>query len=276
MEKLKLEVNETSANITEQKDIVSGTVGDTAQVTFSDFWDEYLVRAVWQFERTDPIETVESSNGVYLIPAEIIAKRGYFRIGFYGTNGNDVTPTVWSEKISVLQGVPTGIEYKEPYPTMYDKLAREKQDKLTAGEGINIDGNVISATGGATTPYVEYDPANYQGQRIIPYDNVDIGVSITRWGNVVSIQGLLTATQDVSGWNTGNRDIFVNLPFTPVRAFYTNCLYRAPEYSNSVSMVNIPVKVDIDGSIWLCEGPKDSPIKEGDIFSIDLVYIIKA
>lgn len=147
MEKLKLSVVANEVSIVEHKDIISGTHGDTMSVTFSDDWNDYLIRAVWQFQQSEPLETVETSNGIYDIPDEVIKQSGYFKVGFYGTNGEAVTPTVWSEPIPILHGVPTGLESNEPYPTLYDKLSKEKQDKLVEGDGIKIEGNVISATG---------------------------------------------------------------------------------------------------------------------------------
>lgn len=147
MEKLKLSVVANEISITEHKSIVSGTHGDTMSVTFSDGWDEYLIRAVWQYQLTEPFETVANADGTYNIPAEVIKQSGYFKVGFYGTKGDAITPTVWSEQIPILKGVPTSLEFEEPYPTLYEKLAREKQDKLVAGDGIKIEDNVISATG---------------------------------------------------------------------------------------------------------------------------------
>lgn len=145
MEKLKLSVVANEISITEHKSIVSGTHGDTMSVTFSAGWDEYLIRAVWQYQLTEPFETVANADGTYDIPAEVIKQSGYFKVGFYGTKGDAITPTVWSEQIPILKGVPTSLEYEEPYPTLYEKLAREKQDKLVAGDGIKIEGNTISS-----------------------------------------------------------------------------------------------------------------------------------
>lgn len=70
MEKLKLSVVTNEISITEHKSIVSGTHGDTMSVTFSDGWDEYLIRAVWQYQLTEPFETVANADGTYNIPAE--------------------------------------------------------------------------------------------------------------------------------------------------------------------------------------------------------------
>lgn len=158
---LTLTVKEKEIVITKKEDLIRGTVGAKCEIIFESFWDKYYKNII--FKRVSnscatPYRVlIDNSVSEIEIPYEVLAESGAFIIGAYGTTENEVLPTLWSEEIKVLYGTTTNGENAEKYtPSEIEQLRMSKQDKLTAGNGIKIEGNVISAIGGGgggTTDY---------------------------------------------------------------------------------------------------------------------------
>lgn len=145
---LTLQVHEKNIDIVTAEEFVRGTVGKTCQIGLDDFWTNYAVTAVFKRCHGQPINIIlDKLSNTVTIPYEVMAESGSFRIGIFGTKTDTVLPTLWSEDIKVKYGTDTiGTEPKPYTPSEIEQLKQSKQDKLTAGDNITIDGNnVISA-----------------------------------------------------------------------------------------------------------------------------------
>lgn len=91
-----------------------------------------------------------NDDNTCLVPWEVLQNAGYVNVSAFCGNLHTAT----SETFTVLQsGYTEGETPSEPTPNVYEQLLEmygKKQDKLTAGTGIKINGNVISATGGGS------------------------------------------------------------------------------------------------------------------------------
>lgn len=145
---LTLQVHEKNIDIVTAEEFVRGTVGKTCQIGLDDFWTDYAVTAVFKRCHGQPINIIlDKLSNTVTIPYEVMAESGSFRIGIFGTKTDTVLPTLWSEDIKVKYGTDTIETEPKPYtPSEIEQLKQSKQDKLTAGDNITIDGNnVISA-----------------------------------------------------------------------------------------------------------------------------------
>lgn len=145
---LTLQVHEKNIDIVTAEEFVRGTVSKTCQIDLDEFWADYAVTAVFKRCYGQPINIIlDKLSNTITIPYEVMAESGSFRIGIFGTKTDTVLPTLWSEDIKVKYGTDTiGTEPKPYTPSEIEQLKQSKQDKLTAGDNITIDGNnVISA-----------------------------------------------------------------------------------------------------------------------------------
>lgn len=128
----------------------------TVNYTFSANWEGYEKIAC--FEYTDvgisekQIAYVTISENEAVVPWEALQTAGYIRLGVYGIKDTTKKPTVWSQPLSVIQGCRLGNDI-DPESSIYEDIIKKiaaKQDTLTAGKNITIEGNVISSTGGGS------------------------------------------------------------------------------------------------------------------------------
>ena len=146
-------------NLTPEEEFVRGTVGAKCQINFDEFWQSYNKYIVFKRVGYEPINImVDSLENEIEIPYTILAESGEFKIGVFGTTETETLPTLYSKDIKILYGTDTHGTTPPTYiPSEIDQLRLSKQDKLTAGNGIKIENNVISATGGGgsggTTDY---------------------------------------------------------------------------------------------------------------------------
>ena len=146
-------------NLTPEEEFVRGTVGAKCQINFDEFWQSYNKYIVFKRVGYEPINfMVDTLENEIEIPYTILAESGEFKIGVFGTTETDTLPTLYSKDIKILYGTDTHGTTPPTYiPSEIDQLRLSKQDKLTAGNGIKIENNVISATGGGgsggTTDY---------------------------------------------------------------------------------------------------------------------------
>ena len=162
---LEIKVLKQKIETVTNEDHTRGTVGAQVKIVFDEFWVNYEKTVV--FERcndtlSEPVNVlVNGMTATIDIPPEILAECGRYQIGVFGKKDGKVLPTLYSEKFNSLYATNTkGGKAPDIYtPSELDQLRELKQDKLTAGDGINIDdNNVISATGGGsggTTDYTE-------------------------------------------------------------------------------------------------------------------------
>ena len=67
-------------------------------------------------------------------------------------NGDNVFPNVKENNIPASIARTSDIEANYATKSAVSLMSQTKQDKLTAGDNITIQGNVISATGGGSVP----------------------------------------------------------------------------------------------------------------------------
>lgn len=145
---LTLQVHEKEIEITSFEEFVRGTVGKTCQINLDEFWADYSNTIVFKRCGSKPINIlIDKLSNTLTIPFEVMAESGVFRIGVFGVAEDKVLPTLWSSEIKVRYGTDTfGTAPSEYTPDEIEQLKTTKQDKLTAGDNITIDGNnVISA-----------------------------------------------------------------------------------------------------------------------------------
>lgn len=145
---LKLQVHEKEVEIITSEEFVRGSVGKTCQINLDEFWADYSNTIVFKRCGSKPINIlIDKLSNMLTIPFEVMAESGVFRIGVFGVAEDKVLPTLWSNEIKVRYGTDTfGTAPSEYTPDEIEQLKTTKQDKLTAGDNITIDGNnVISA-----------------------------------------------------------------------------------------------------------------------------------
>lgn len=149
--------------VTAGEDYIRGTVGAKVSITFDDFWADYEKTIV--FKRcyggvlNEPVRVlVNDMSTVIDIPPEIIAESGKYKIGMVGIKDGVVLPTFYSDEFNAPYGTDTKGKSPDAYtPSEIDQLRLSKQDKLTAGSGIKIENNVISASGGGIGGTTDYE-----------------------------------------------------------------------------------------------------------------------
>lgn len=147
-------------NLTSDEEFIRGTVGAKCQINFDEFWQDYEKWVVFKRNGYEPIKVmVNSLTNEIEIPHTILAESGEFQVGVFGTTETKTLPTLYSDYIKIRYGTDTNATTPPKYtPNEIDQLRNSKQDKLTAGDGINIEGNVISATSsGGTTDYEQLE-----------------------------------------------------------------------------------------------------------------------
>lgn len=147
-------------NLTPKEEFVRGTVGEICRVEFDEFWQDYDKWVVFNRNGYKPIKIMADSLVEEIeIPHTILAESGEFQVGVFGTTETKTLPTLYSNYIKIRYGTDTNATTPPTYtPNEIDQLRNSKQDKLTAGDGINIKGNVISATSsGGTTDYEQLE-----------------------------------------------------------------------------------------------------------------------
>lgn len=148
-------------NLTPDEEFVRGTVGEICRVEFDEFWQDYDKWVVFNRNGCEPMKVmVDNLINEVEIPHTILAESGEFQVGVFGTTETETLPTLYSNYIKIRYGTDTNATTPPTYtPNEIDQLRNSKQDKLVAGYGINIEGNVISATssGGGTADYEQLE-----------------------------------------------------------------------------------------------------------------------
>ena len=115
--------------------IYSNSVGIySIDFEFSPEWDGWGKTAVFQAESGDAIE-VPISGGSCVIPWEVLQTAGRLKIGVYGTHGEDVMPTAWSDTLIVRQGTPSGEHGIPPTPGIYELIIEALEGKVDKDQG---------------------------------------------------------------------------------------------------------------------------------------------
>ena len=101
--------------------VVSKSVGIyECEFVFDESWDGWSKTAV--FENADQLIEVVISDNKAKIPWEVLKQNGWMKVGVYGTLEEKVKPTIWSEKLFVSVGTPTGSIGTEPTPSIYAQI----------------------------------------------------------------------------------------------------------------------------------------------------------
>ena len=147
-------------NLTPEEEFIRGTVGAKCQINFDEFWQSYNKYIVFKRVGYEPINfMVDTLENEIEIPYTILAESGEFKIGVFGTTETETLPTLYSKDIKILYGTDTHGTTPPTYiPSEIDQLRLSKQDKLTAGNGIKIENNVISSSGTIDYELLENKP----------------------------------------------------------------------------------------------------------------------
>lgn len=136
---MKVKVFNTEVQITEYEPLLSGMIGKTLDVEFSEVWDGLNIVVVFPCSgRADPIK-LENPTFPVTIPAEALEKPGvHCHVGFYGFSIVDgvkviAIPTVYADLGRIDEGTdPHGTPPAPPTPTEIEQLLAMigKLDKL--------------------------------------------------------------------------------------------------------------------------------------------------
>ena len=167
-------------NLTPEEEFVRGTVGAKCQINFDEFWQSYNKYIVFKRVGYEPINfMVDTLENEIEIPYTILAESGEFKIGVFGTTETETLPTLYSKDIKILYGTDTHGTTPPTYiPSEIDQLRLSKQDKLTAGNGIKIENNVISSSGTIDYELLENKP-QINGVELLGNKSLtDLGIDI--------------------------------------------------------------------------------------------------
>ena len=167
-------------NLTPEEEFIRGTVGAKCQINFDEFWQGYEKYIVFKRVGYEPINImVDSLENEIEIPYTILAEIGEFKIGVFGITETETLPTLYSKDIKILYGTDTHGTTPPTYtPSEIDQLRLSKQDKLTAGNGIKIENNVISSSGTIDYELLENKP-QINGVELLGNKSLtDLGIDI--------------------------------------------------------------------------------------------------
>lgn len=170
--------------------------------TFTDDWADYTKTAVFMLNNGDPMERPVDEN-TCVIPWEAIQDSGNLKIGVFGLMGEEpnVTryPTVWTQNISVLQGVPDADPGQTPSPSAYQQFVLSVQNSANeAKEAAKEAEASIAKIEEITANIKEYVP----GENVTFNDTEDgkVQISVEVNGNLLPEEGeQVDLDQPVSG-----------------------------------------------------------------------------
>ena len=85
-------------NLTPDKELVRGTVGEICRVEFDEFWQDYDKWVVFNRNGYETIKImVDSLVKEIEIPHTILAESGEFQVGVFGTTETKTLPTLYSD-----------------------------------------------------------------------------------------------------------------------------------------------------------------------------------
>ena len=118
-----------------------------AKFTFTKEWNGLTKTAVFKREEDEEGYLVVLNNDVALIPWEVLQNEGIFYVSVFG---GDLITVNKARVVVEESGYIDGGQPSDPTPDVYNQLTTHidtKQDKLTAGYGIDITSDsVISST----------------------------------------------------------------------------------------------------------------------------------
>ncbi len=171
---LELIIHEKNVETIKREEYVRGTVGAVCKITFDAFWADYEKTVVFKHRCNffgKPVSIILNEMSATIdIPPEILAESGKYQIGAFGIKEDCVLPTLYSEEFNVLYGTDTkSLKLADNYtPSELEQLRLQKQDKLTAGDGIKIDkNNVISATNSVIDQIYNPESENAQSGKAV-------------------------------------------------------------------------------------------------------------
>lgn len=159
--------------------------------TFSDDWNGYIKTAVFMLNSGDPMERPVTDNAC-VIPWEALQESGNLKIGVFGLSGSepDITryPTVWTQNIPVIAGVPDSDPGRTPSPSAYQQFVMSVQDSAKEAEKAATDAQDAAKQAGDVLASVEeYIPGEYVTFNDTEDGKVQISVEVN--GNLSPSEG---------------------------------------------------------------------------------------
>lgn len=113
---MRIVVDETTVTISEQEEIVAGSVNiHTVEFDCDSTWDGYTKKAIFRVKNGSETIVLDDTNKC-LIPYETLLVPGELKIGIYGTNGDKIRPTKWSKGINIVEGTMEGDALESIFP----------------------------------------------------------------------------------------------------------------------------------------------------------------
>lgn len=155
MEGIKIWVTGSSAGVTEEQPVVSGTVGLPVKFTFDEAWDNLEKTAVFRVNGKIMDQIHIQTEAV--VPWELLVKPGCrLWCGVYGCNedGTLQIPTVWVDLGTVEPGAdPSGDESVSPTLPVWQQLTEDVEqalEEIIKMQDSIINGTPLTVTGGDT------------------------------------------------------------------------------------------------------------------------------
>lgn len=163
---LTLKILEKEIRIIKDEIFVRGTVGATCKITFDNVWaehDKFIVFKNTSIGSKPYEQFVTDMDTEVTIPWEVLKESGYFKIGVYGTAGSDVSPTLWSEKISCKDGTDTsGVQPAAATPSLISQITDIATEATDIAQSVRDDADSGKFNGKDGEPGPKGDPFTYE------------------------------------------------------------------------------------------------------------------
>lgn len=260
-------------NLTPEEEFVRGTVGAKCQINFDEFWQGYEKYIVFKRVGYEPINLmVDSLENEIEIPYTILAEIGEFKIGVFGITETETLPTLYSKDIKILYGTDTHGTTPPTYtPSEIDQLRLSKQDKLTAGNGIKIENNVISSSGTIDYELLENKP-QINGVELLGNKSLtDLGIDIpTKTSELENDSGFIddTAFENYYTKTEVDEKTVVDQTYNPDS--------ENAQSGKAISEAVSPIRqtITVDTPVWTVQPTIEGPLNEAfEIWSIRPYFV---
>lgn len=165
---LTLKVLEKEIQIIKDEMLVRGTVGETCKIMFDNCWAKYEKIVVFKSASIGSKgyeKFVLDMNAEIDIPWEVLKTSGYLKIGVYGVDGADVSPTLWSDKIEIKDGTDTsGLQSAAATPGLMAQVVEVAGEAVSIAQSVRDDADSGKLKGEKGDPG-EAGPAGPQGEQ---------------------------------------------------------------------------------------------------------------
>ena len=134
---MKVIIKDQSITVCEAPLLVSNSI-NIYYITFEfdQSWDGFDKTVV--FNNGIITKEIVPEENCCALPWEVLMFSGFLKIGVRGICGETVRPTIWSDKLTVVEGPREGTETRAPSPSVYQKLLSEVKKLAEREPGVTF------------------------------------------------------------------------------------------------------------------------------------------